>query len=82
MLRAVNRLAEFEDTQAAAYLLRVSFSIVRACMPCAQLAQWCEQASKFDSMIHNAIEKILGSRDDTTFAHAGLRKVVEQAELA
>ncbi len=26
----VNRLVEFEDTQAAAYLLRVSFSIVRA----------------------------------------------------
>jgi hypothetical protein len=25
-----NRLAEFEDTQAAIYLLRVSFSIVRA----------------------------------------------------
>src|SRR5687768_13540638 len=26
----VNRLVEFEDTQAAAYLLRVNFSIVRA----------------------------------------------------
>jgi hypothetical protein len=29
-LDTVNRLVEFEDTQAATYLLRVRFSIVRA----------------------------------------------------
>ena len=88
----VNRLVEFEDTQAAAYLLRVSFSIVRAVhfMRTTPLEQWKEQASKFDSMIRNAIERILGfPMDDPTFAQAsltprlgglGLRKVVEHAE--
>ena len=30
LLSTVNRLVEFEDTQAATYLLRVSYSIVRA----------------------------------------------------
>ena len=90
----VNRLVEFEDTQAAAYLLRVSFSIVRAVhfMRTTPLAQWQEQASKFDAMIRSAIERILGfPMDDPTFAQAcltprlgglGLRKVVEHADLA
>jgi hypothetical protein len=94
LLDTVNRLVEFHDTQAAAYLLRVSFSIVRAVhfMRTTPLAQWREQASKFDVMIRNAIEKILGfPMDDTTFAQAcltprlgglGLRKVVEHADLA
>ena len=38
----VNRLVEFEDTQAATYLLRVSFSIVRAVhfMRTTPLVQW------------------------------------------
>ena len=51
---------EFEDTQAATYLLRVSFSIVRAVhfMRTTPLEQWHEQASKFDGMIRTAIEKI------------------------
>ena len=90
----VNRLVEFEDTQAAAYLLRVSFSIVRAVhfMRTTPLAQWQEQATKFDAMIRSAIERILGfPMDDPTFAQAcltprlgglGLRKVVEHADLA
>src|SRR4051812_43646063 len=90
----VNRLVEFEDTQAATYLLRVSFSIVRAVhfMRTTPLEQWKEEASRFDSMIRNAIEPILGfPMDDPTFAQAcltprsgglGLRKVVEHADLA
>ena len=58
----VNRLVEFEDTQAATYLLRVSYSIVRAVhfMRTTPLEQWKEQAVKFDSMIRSAIESILG----------------------
>ena len=38
----VDRLVEFEDTQAATYLLRVSFSIVRAVrfMRTTPLVQW------------------------------------------
>ena len=94
LLDTVNRLVEFEDTQAATYLLRVSFSIVRAVhfMRTTPLDQWQEQASKFDGMIRAAAEKILGfPMDDPTFAQAsltprlgglGLRKVVEHADFA
>jgi hypothetical protein len=94
LLSTVNRLVEFEDTQAASYLLRVSFSIVRAVhfMRTTPLHQWKEQAAKFDVMIRSSIERILGfPMDDMTFAQAcltprlgglGLRKVVEHADLA
>ena len=71
----VNKLVEFEDTQAATYLLRVSFSIVRAVhfMRTTPLVQWKQQAEKFDVMIRSAIEKILGyPMDDPTFAQACL----------
>ena len=90
----VERLVEFEDTQSATYLLRVSFSIVRAVhfMRTTPHAQWKEQAVKFDVMIRSGIERILGlPMDDTTFAQTcltpqlgglGLRKVVEHADLA
>jgi hypothetical protein len=92
--KTVERLVEFEDTQAATYLLRVSFSIVRAVhfMRTTPIEQWKVQASKFDSIIRSGIERILGSpMDDPTFAQAclsprlgglGLRKVVEHVTLA
>ena len=46
LLSTVNRLVEFEDTQAATYLLRVSYSIVRAVhfMRTTPLHQWQKQA--------------------------------------
>ena len=46
LANTVERLVEFEDTQSATYLLRVSFSIVRAVhfMRTTPLAQWKEQA--------------------------------------
>jgi hypothetical protein len=90
----VDRLVEFEDTQAASYLLRVSYSIVRAVhfMRTTPLDQWKAQAVKFDSMIRKAIEGILGvPMDDRTFTQAsltpklgglGLRRTVEHADLA
>jgi hypothetical protein len=90
----VNKLVDFEDTQAATYLLRVSFSIVRAVhfMRTTPLDQWKSQAVKFDVMVRNAIESILGfPMTDPIFAQAcltprlgglGLRKVVEHANLA
>ena len=71
----VNRLVEFEDTQAATYLLRVSYSIVRAVhfMRTTPLEQWKEQAVKFDSMIRSAIESILADpMSDETYAQACL----------
>ena len=94
LLSTVNRLVEFEDTQAASYLLRVSFSIVRAVhfMRTTPLTQWAEQAAKFDKMIRKAIEQILGfPMSDPVFAQAcltprlgglGLRKVTDHANLA
>ena len=90
----VDRLVEFEDTQSASYLLRVSYSIVRAVhfMRTTPLEQWKEQAGKFDSMIRKAIESILGiPMDDRTFSQAcltpklgglGLRRTAEHADLA
>ena len=89
----VNRLVEFEDTQSATYLLRVSFSIVRAVhfMRTTPLAQWQQQAVQFDQMVRKAIESILGfPMNDETFAQAsltpclgglGLRKVIEHANF-
>ena len=83
-----------KDTQAATDLLRVSFSIVRAVhfMRTTPLAQWTEQAVKFDSMLRRAIESILASpMSNEAYAQAcltprlgglGLRKVVDHATLA
>ena len=90
----MNRLVEFEDTQAATYLLRVSYSIVRAVhfMRTTPLHRWQKQAVSFDAMMRSEIERILGfPMSDLTFAQAcltpklgglGLRKTVEHADLA
>ena len=87
----VSTLMEFEDSQSALFLLRVSFGIVRAnhFMRTTPLPQWQEQAVKFDVMIRDAAEKILGfPMSDFTFAQAtltptlgglGLRRTVEHA---
>jgi hypothetical protein len=90
----VSKLVEFEDTQAASYLLRVSYSIVRAVhfMRTTPLRQWREQGEKFDGMVRTAAERILGfPMQERVYAQAaitpklgglGLRKSVEQADLA
>ena len=90
----VDKLYDFDDSQAAAYLLRVSYSIVRAVhfMRTVPLHKWAVQAKTFDSMVRKAIERILGCpMSDMTFAQAsltpklgglGLRKTVEHADLA
>jgi hypothetical protein len=90
----VDKLVDFEDSQASSYLLRVSYSIVRAVhfMRTTPLHLWQEQAVQFDKMIRKAIESILGfPMNDFTFAQAcltpklgglGLRRVVEHADLA
>ena len=92
--KTVDKLMDFEDTQAASYLLRVSYSIVRAVhfMRTTPLHLWREQALKFDAMIRHAIERILGfPMSDMTFAQAtltpklgglGLRRSAEHADLA
>jgi len=89
LLATVTRLEDFEDSQAATYLLRVSYSIVRAVhfMRTTPLRQWRKQAATFDSMMRRAIERILGfPMSDSTFTQAcltpklgglGLRKTTE-----
>ncbi len=57
----LERLEAFEDTQAAIYLLRVSFSIVRAThyMRTTPLDQWKEHAVSFDNNLKKSVENIL-----------------------
>jgi len=90
----ISKLVEFEDSQSAFYLLRVSFSIVRAVhfMRTTPLHQWRDEAVEFDRTLRKAAEDIFGfPMSDATYAQAaltpklggvGLRKVVEHADLA
>ena len=52
----------FEDTQAASFLLRISFSAVRAThfMRTTPLTHWRSIATTFDSNIRRAFETIVG----------------------
>jgi len=56
----MSKLADFEDTQAAMYLLRLSYGIVRAnhFMRTTPLPLWANQASKFDARVRQTV--ILG----------------------
>ena len=58
----VDRLADFDDIQSAFFLLRTSFSIVRAThfMRTTPLKKWFEQAEKFDKHMWDAAQNILG----------------------
>jgi hypothetical protein len=90
----VSKLVDFEDSQAASYLLRVSYSIVRAVhfMRTTPLDQWKAQGEEFDAMVRTAAERILGyPMNEVTYAQAaltpklgglGLRKAVEHAGFA
>jgi len=90
----VNRLVDFDDTQSAFFLLRVSFTIVRAVhfMRTTPLSMWRSQASRFDETIRFAAENILGVPfTDQVYRQAcltprlggfGLRRAVDHAEIA
>ena len=90
----MQKLVEFEDSQAALFLLRISYSIVRAVhfMRTTPLVQWREQAVKFDAKIRCTAEAIIARpMSDRVYAQAcltptlgglGLRKTVEHAEVA
>ena len=87
----MSKLADFEDTQAAMYLLRLSYGIVRAnhFMRTTPLHQWANQASKFDARVRQTVTDILGcaftqeSYDQacvsTTVGGLGIRRVSEHA---
>jgi len=88
------KLVEFEDTQAASYLLRVSYSIVRAThllMRTTPLRQWQKQRAVRWRGAHGRREDFGFPMSERTFAQAaltpklgglGLRKSVEHADLA
>ena len=52
-VKVMSKLAEFEDSQAAMYLLRLSYGIVRAnhFMRTTPLPQWRDVATKFDEYV-------------------------------
>ena len=58
----LEKLMAFEDTQAASFLLRISFSAVRAThfMRTTPLTHWRSIATTFDSNIRRAFESIVG----------------------
>ena len=90
----VSRLVDFEDSQSALFLLRVSFSSVRAThfMRTTPLSHWAGVAASFDAELRSAAELILGfPMSDFTYSQAslspslgglGLRRVVDHADGA
>src|SRR5947209_3572971 len=59
----MSKLMDFEDTQAALFLLRLSFGIVRAThfMRTTPLSLWSKQAEQFDRKICHTIFSVLAS---------------------
>jgi hypothetical protein len=90
----LDKLVEFEDSQAASFLLRVSFSAVRAThfMRTTPLTHWRSVASSFDASIRGAFESIAGfPLSESSYTQAsltprlggfGLRQVVLHADGA
>ena len=58
----MSKLIEFEDTQAAMFLLRLSFGIVRAnhFMRTTPLSLWSKQAKEFDTLVGQTVFQCLG----------------------
>jgi hypothetical protein len=90
----VERLSDFDDMQSAFFLLRTSFSIVRAThfMRTTPLAKWRKQAKRFDKEIWDAAQSILALVfSEQSWKQAcltprlgglGLRKIEDHAEIA
>ena len=62
-MKVMAKLAVFEDAQAAMYLLRLSYGIVRAnhFMRTTPLRQWSKVARKFDACVRDTVSQILGT---------------------
>jgi len=90
-VKVMAKLAEFEDPQAAMYLLRISYSIVRAnhFMRTTPLPQWSQVAAKFDVCVRETVCQILGTTFpgdsylqaciSTKIGGLGVRRVVDHA---
>ena len=92
--KVMAKLANFEDSQTAMYLLRLSYSIVRAnhFMRTTPLPQWLSHAKKFDELVRSTTESILGTPlSEDAYEQAcvssnrgglGIRRVEQHAPLA
>ncbi len=93
-IKVMSKLAAFDDTQSAMYLLRLSCGIVRAnhFMRTTPVPQWKQVASKFDTHIRDTVSQILGTTfPGDSYAQAcistkieglGIRRVVDHANGA
>ena len=90
----LDKFMDFEDSQAASFLLRVSFSAVRAThfMRTTPISHWRNVAISFDKSVRGAFESIVGfPLSDSTYTQVsltprlggfGLRQVALHAEGA
>jgi hypothetical protein len=90
-LKVMAKLKEFDDPQAAMYLLRLSYGIVRAnhFMRTTPLSQWKDVAVKFDACVRDTAAEILGTNlpgesyvqacVSTKIGGLGIRRVVDHA---
>jgi len=90
----MSKLMDFEDTQAALFLLRLSFGIVRAThfMRTTPLSLWSKQAEQFDRKICHTIFQCLGLKPvneaydqvsvSTKIGGLGIRRIVDHAKGA
>ena len=90
----MEKLIEFEDTQAALFLLRLSFGIVRAThfMRTTPLSLWSKQAEDFDAKVRDTTFQCLGLKPtpeaydqasvSTKIGGLGIRRIVDHAKGA
>jgi hypothetical protein len=90
----MNKLMDFEDTQAAIFLLRLSFGIVRAnhFMRTTPSSLWSKQAEEFDKRVCHTVFQCLGLKPtpeaydqasvSTTIGGLGIRRIVDHAKGA
>src|SRR2546421_10856086 len=70
----MSKLIDFEDTQVAIFLLRLSFGIVRAThfMRTTPLSLWSKQAGEFDEKVSQTVFQCLGLKPtDEAYALGG-----------
>src|SRR2546421_13067354 len=90
----MSKLIDFEDTQAAIFLLRLSFGIVRAThfMRTTPLSLWSKQAEEFDEKVSQTVFQCLGLKPtdeayaqasvSTTIGGLGVRRILDHANGA
>src|ERR1700757_1131182 len=90
----MRKVIEVEDTQAAIFLLRLSFGIVRAnhFMRTTPLSLWSKQAKKFDTLVGQTVFQCLALKPtdeayeqasvSTTIGGLGIRRIMDHAKGA